>query len=325
MSAHSACISVFIYMYWTKWLHPSVLNKWACRNCSMWPIKTVFPATRDRLSMDVPSTLCAWLLLKGEGFETIASPGHGLVSVKSGQSSGCWLEWLWVNCYTGMDELRHLPSLVVAQELHEMVGTQGTHQCLLWLTCCEARVGLGVHSFQLCVWSSRLRAVTQPSCGSVSSQGGAHPMLCGMDGIQDAYPAYLWHKAGRVCTLVLAGLGWGHWKWYPSALLPVIMRLQNGIHQYFHSWIKFLQVPFSSAASFKFSKWVPFTCSLGALQSVAFALDLRASDFVCKHIKGRSSVSYISMILLLLSPLIIKTICFVGLSFQLNKIIIVFI
>lgn len=55
----------------------------------MWPIKTVFPATRDRLSMDVPSTLCAWLLLKGEGFEMIASSGRGLVSVKSGQSSGC--------------------------------------------------------------------------------------------------------------------------------------------------------------------------------------------------------------------------------------------
>lgn len=187
MSAHFACLSVFIYMYWTKWLHPSVLNKWACRSCSMWPIKTGFLASRDRLSMGVPSTLCAWLLLKGEGFEMIASPGCGLVSVKSGQISGCWLRWLWVNCYAGMDELRCLPSLVVVQELCEMVGTQGTHQCLLWLSCCDAWMGFGVHSFQLCVWSSRLRAITQSSYGSVSSQGGAHPTWCGINAVWDGW------------------------------------------------------------------------------------------------------------------------------------------
>lgn len=258
MSAHFACLSVFIYMYWTKWLHPSVLNKWACRSCSMWPIKTDFLASRDRLAMDVPSTLCAWLLLKGEGFEMIASPGCGLVSVKSGQISGCWLRWLWVNCYAGMDELRCLPSLAVVQELCEMVGTQGTHQCLLWLSCCDAWMGFGVHSFQLCVWSSRLTAITQSSYGSVSSQGGAHPTWCGINAVWDGWdtrrlPSLLMAQglggAGRACILVLAGLGWEHWKWCPSALLPVIMRLQNCIHQYFHPWVKFLQVPLSSAAS----------------------------------------------------------------------------
>lgn len=257
MSAHFACLSLFIYMYWTKWLHPSVLNKWACRSCSMWPIKTDFLAPRDRLSIDVPSTLCAWQLLKGEGFEMIASPGCGLVSVKSGQISGCWLGWLWVNCYTGMDELRHLPSLVVVQELCEMVGTQGTHQCLLWLSCCDAWVGFGVHSFQLCV---KLKAKSH------------HPVQLWFSIFTRwCSPNLVWHQCcvgwmgyktltqptygtggrvvGRACTLVLAGLGWEHWKWCPSALLPVIMRLQNGIHQYFHPWIKFLQVPLSSAAS----------------------------------------------------------------------------
>ena len=76
---------------------------------------------------------------------------------------------------------------------------------------------------------------------------------------------------------------------------------------------------------FKFSKWVSFTCSLGAFQSVAFAPDLRASFFVAGTLSAGALFHTFLSFSWSESPLIFKTICFVGLSFHLDKIIMVFI
>lgn len=136
-------------------------------------------------------------------------------------------------------------------------------------------------------------------------------------GTQDAYPAHLWHRRAEQALRDKACTG----KFEVGALKAVPVSTATGYNEIakrvFISVASLDKVPAGASlfsSCFKFSQWVSLPCSRGAFHSVAFALDLRASAFVWKYIKGRSSLSYISMTLLLLIPTDIQNHIFVGLS-----------
>lgn len=62
----------------------------------------------------------------------------------------------------------------------------------------------------------------------------------------------------------------------------------------------------SSGSCFKMSNWVSFTFGLGAFQTAAFGLGLRASESACKPFKSGFSIPYISVVLQDLIPVYIK-------------------
>lgn len=93
------------------------------------------------------------------------------------------------------------------------------------------------------------------------------------------------------------------------------MRLQKWYSSVFPSLDKVPAGSCLSSSCFKISQWVSFTYGLGSFQSVAVALDLRASVFALEHIKGRSSISYISMIRLVLNSIDFQSHMFWGLVF----------
>lgn len=61
-----------------------------------------------------------------------------------------------------------------------------------------------------------------------------------------------------------------------------------------------------SGSCFKMSNWVCFTYGVGAFQTAAFGLGLRASKSACKPFKSGFSIAYISVVLLDLIPAYIK-------------------
>ena len=73
-----------------------------------WPPETGFPCTPLVHCVCPLAVVGPWLLLRGKGFESLASPSCGLVSVQSGQSQKADLAWLWVGCYAGMAGLKVL-------------------------------------------------------------------------------------------------------------------------------------------------------------------------------------------------------------------------
>ena len=162
----------------------------------------------------------------------------------------------------------------------------------------------------------------------VLTQPGVASMLCGMDGIQDAYPAYLWHKGwggGQSMHFGTSRFGVGALKMVPISTVASYNEIAKLYSSVFPSLGKVLAGSSLFNSFFKFSKWVSFTCSLGAFQSVAFAPDLRASFFVAGTLSAGALFHTFLSFSWSESPLIFKTICFVGLSFHLDKIIMVFI
>ena len=260
MSAHFACLSVFIYMYWTKWLHPSVLNKRACRSCSVGPPSTAFPGHQRQVFCGHPFGTACPAAGKGRGFETIASPGCGLVSVKSGRVQGVDLDG-WGRLLHG-DGWAQAP----AQPGGDSGALSGTRRCLAWLSRCEAwgawgdTCGTSVYEAQG-QGPSPGPAVVQYLHKVVLAQPGEAPVLCGVGGHKTLTQPTC-GTGGQSKHLEIkhaqASLRWGRWKRCPSALLPVIMRLQKGCSSVLHPWTRFLQGPLSSAAALNLVNGSPF-------------------------------------------------------------------
>lgn len=147
----------------------------------MGPPSTAFPGHQRQVFCGHPFGTACPAAVKGRGFETIASPGCGLVSVKSGRVQGVDLDGL-VGCYTGTGELRPLRSPGAAQEL-----CLGTRRCLAWLSRCEAwgawgdTRGTSVYEAQG-QGPSPGPAVVQYLHKVVLTQPGEAPVLCGVGG-----------------------------------------------------------------------------------------------------------------------------------------------
>ena len=153
----------------------------------------------------------AWFLCRVGKVRKLTWPGCGSAAMQG---------WLGSKC---------LPSLVVAQEPCGVGGTQGTHKCLLRLSCCEARVGLRGLTLLSSVWRAQgsghlpSPAVVQ-FLHKVGGACGAHPARCGTNAVWGGWdarcsPSPLMAQGGQSMPFGARRLGAGAPKMVPISAI----------------------------------------------------------------------------------------------------------